>query len=100
MTDKKMRVPLDDIQFNDHLNYIERMIEIIDRKTNTLCNKAVDLLNVHWQQRNGSEWALEPEKDTRTHYPNLFTTDKFEGEIRVKWGIILTSLFQVLISKS
>ena len=39
-------VPLEDIQVDDRLNYIERPISILDRKTKALRNKLVDLVKV------------------------------------------------------
>ena len=42
------------------LNYVERTIAIIHKKTKTLWNKVVGFVKVHWQHRKGSEWTLEP----------------------------------------
>ena len=41
-----MMVPLDDIQIDERLNYVERPIVIVDRKTKTFHNKATNLLKV------------------------------------------------------
>lgn len=47
-------VSLDDIHVDKHLNYVERLITILDRKTKSLCNKVVGLVNVQWKHRKGS----------------------------------------------
>lgn len=39
-------VPLDDIQFNERLNYMERPVDILDWKTKELCNMVVPLVKV------------------------------------------------------
>lgn len=39
-------VPLGDIQVDERLNYIERLMAILNRKTKTLQNKAVGLVKV------------------------------------------------------
>ena len=39
-------VPLEDIQVDDHLNYIERHVAIFDKKKKTLRNKVVDRVKV------------------------------------------------------
>ena len=39
-------VPLDDIQVDDRLNYMERPVEILDRNTKALHNKEVSLVKV------------------------------------------------------
>lgn len=49
--------PLDDIQFDECLNYVERPIAILDRMTKALRNKEVTL--VTW----------EPEEKICEHYP-------------------------------
>ena len=41
-----MRIPLEDIQVDNRLNYIERPIAILDRKTKTLQNKVLELVKV------------------------------------------------------
>lgn len=39
-------VPLDDIHVDERLNYMERLVAILDRKTMTLCYKVVGLVKV------------------------------------------------------
>ncbi|CAH1450579.1 unnamed protein product [Lactuca virosa] len=73
LVDDSAIVPLEDIQVDDSLNYIERRVAILDRKTKTLRNKVVQLVKVQWQHRKGSEWAWEPEEEMRDHYPELFS---------------------------
>ena len=45
---------------DESLNYIERPIVILDRKTKVLWNKEVKLVKMQWQHRRGSEWTWEP----------------------------------------
>lgn len=66
-------VPLDDIHIDEHLNYVERSIAILDKKTEALHNKVVGLVKVLWQHRKGSE--------TREHYLKLFAIADFEDDI-------------------
>ena len=76
-------VPLEDIQVDDILNYIERPVAILDRKSKDLRNKRVELVKVQWQHRKGSEWTWEPEDEMREHYPKLFLDQAtyFEEEV-------------------
>ena len=48
-------VPLEDIQVDEYLNYIERPVVILDKKTKTLRNKAVELVKVKCLHRKGLE---------------------------------------------
>ena len=55
--DESEKIPLEDIQVDERLNYIEKPVAIIERRTKTLRNKAIDLVKVQWQHRKGSEWT-------------------------------------------
>ena len=46
LVDDSAVVPLEDIQVDDRLNYIERLVAILDMKTKTLRNRVVDLVKV------------------------------------------------------
>ena len=76
-------VPLEDIQVDNSLNYIERPVAILDRKSKNLRNKKVELVKVQWQHHKGSEWTWETEDEMREHYPELFqdSAADVEGEV-------------------
>ena len=74
-------VPLEDIQFDSCLNYIERSLAVMDRNVKTLRNEVVDLVKVQWQHQKRSEWTWEPETNVRKNYPNLFVEVDFENEV-------------------
>ena len=86
MTDDLEVVPVEDIQVDDNLNYIERPVAILDRKTKELRNKRVELVNVHWQHRKGSEWTWEPEEEMREHYPELFSEQTSRAKSKTSGG--------------
>lgn len=80
IVDESAVIPLEDIQIDERLNYVEKPIAITDRKTRTSRNKVVNLVKVQWQHRKGSEWTWEPEVEMRRDYPDLFTGLDFEDE--------------------
>ncbi|KAI3790905.1 hypothetical protein L2E82_04324 [Cichorium intybus] len=80
ITEESTIVPLEDIQLDERLNYVERPIAIIERKIKTLRNKTIGLVKVYWQHRKGSEWTWEPEEEMRRRYPELFTGTDFGDE--------------------
>ena len=53
--DDSIVVPLEDIEVDDSLNYIERSVAILNRKTKELWNKRVELVKVQWLHRKDSE---------------------------------------------
>ncbi|KAJ9564991.1 hypothetical protein OSB04_000957 [Centaurea solstitialis] len=65
-------VPLDDIQVDERLSYVERPIAVLERNTKTLRNKEVGLVKVQWEHRKGAEWVWEPRVEMRRNYPGLF----------------------------
>ncbi|KAJ9539506.1 LOW QUALITY PROTEIN: hypothetical protein OSB04_032239 [Centaurea solstitialis] len=68
LADESAHIPIDDIQVDERLNYVERPIAILERKTKSLRNKEIGL----WEHRKGSEWTWEPEAEMRSNYPELF----------------------------
>ena len=57
LVDSSAVVPLEDIRVDDSLNYIERLVAILDRTTKDLRKKKVQLVKVQWQHRKGSAWT-------------------------------------------
>ena len=76
-------VPFEEIQVDGSLNYIERPVAILDRKSKDLRNKIVELVKVQWQHRKGSEWTWEPSDEIMEHYPELFQDRASDFEDKV-----------------
>ena len=72
IADETAVLPLEDIQVNASLNYVERLVAIRDRKIKVLRNKEVPLVQVQWQHRKWSELTWEPEQEVRDQHPELF----------------------------
>ncbi|KAJ9565976.1 hypothetical protein OSB04_001942 [Centaurea solstitialis] len=73
LADETAHVPLDDIQVDESLNYIERPVAVLERKVKKLRSKEIGIVKVQWQHRRGSEWTWEPEAEMRECYPELFS---------------------------
>ncbi|KAJ9566648.1 hypothetical protein OSB04_002614 [Centaurea solstitialis] len=69
LADETAHVPLDDIQVDESLNYIERPVAVLERKVKKLRNKEIGIMKVQWQHRKGSEWTWEPEAEMRERPP-------------------------------
>ena len=79
--DDSMLIPFDDIQVDERLNYMERLVVILNGKTKTLCNKVVLLFKVQSHHQKGSEWTWEPEAEMWEHYRELFVIEDFVEEV-------------------
>ncbi|KAD4585739.1 hypothetical protein E3N88_23340 [Mikania micrantha] len=55
LADELAHFPLDDIEVDDRLNYIEEPVAIVDTKENQLRNKTVRQVKVQWKHRKGSD---------------------------------------------
>ncbi|KAD4384698.1 hypothetical protein E3N88_24866 [Mikania micrantha] len=72
LADEQAHVPLDDIEVDDRLNYIEEPVAIVDTKEKQLRNKTVRQVRVQWKHRKGSDTTWELEDEMRKLYPHLF----------------------------
>ncbi|KAD6119103.1 hypothetical protein E3N88_10374 [Mikania micrantha] len=72
LADEQAHVPLDDIEVDNRLNYIEEPVAIVDTKEKQLRNKTVRQVRVQWKHRKGSDTTWELEDEMRKMYPHLF----------------------------
>ncbi|KAD4385982.1 hypothetical protein E3N88_26151 [Mikania micrantha] len=72
LADESAYVPLEDIEIDDKLNYVEKPVAILDRKVKQLRNKSLSQVKVQWKNRTGSEVTWESENEMRKYYPFLF----------------------------
>ena len=72
LVDEAALVPLEDIQVNDKLNFVEEPMEILDREVKCLRQSKIPIVKVRWNTKRGPEYTWERE-DYMTHkYPHLF----------------------------
>ncbi|GJT04161.1 hypothetical protein Tco_0838623 [Tanacetum coccineum] len=66
-------VPLEGLQVDDKLHFVEEPIEIMDREVKQLRRSRVPIFKVRWNSRRGPEFTWEHEDQFRKKYPHLFT---------------------------
>ncbi|GKD45553.1 hypothetical protein Tco_1270198 [Tanacetum coccineum] len=71
--DEPLAVPLDGLQFDDKLQFVEEPIEITDHEVKQLKRSHIPLVNVRWNSRRGLEFTWEREDQFRKKHPHLFT---------------------------
>nr|GEV59195.1 putative reverse transcriptase domain-containing protein [Tanacetum cinerariifolium] len=62
LSDKPLAIPLDEIQIDDKLNFIEEPVEIIDREVKRLKQSHIPIVKVRWNSRRGPEFTWEREE--------------------------------------
>nr|GEY68755.1 putative reverse transcriptase domain-containing protein [Tanacetum cinerariifolium] len=72
MADEPFAIPLDEIQVDEKLNFIEEPIEIMDREVKRLKQSHILIVKVHWNSKRGPELTWEHEDQMQKKYPHLF----------------------------
>ncbi|GKA78129.1 putative reverse transcriptase domain-containing protein [Tanacetum coccineum] len=72
-SDDPLVVPLEGLQVDDKLYFIEEPVEIMDREVKQLRQIRVLIVKVRWNSRRGPEFTWEREDQFRKKYPHLFT---------------------------
>ncbi|GKE11896.1 hypothetical protein Tco_1415447 [Tanacetum coccineum] len=72
MADEPLAMPLDEIQVDDKLHFIEEPIEIMDREVKRLNQSRIPIFKVRWNSRRGPDFTWEREDQMQKKYPHLF----------------------------
>ncbi|GKE67720.1 hypothetical protein Tco_1521881 [Tanacetum coccineum] len=81
MADEPLAIPLDEIQVDDKLNFIEEPVEIMDREVKRLKQSRIPIVKVRWNSKRGPEFAWEREDQMQKKYPHLFTNPAPAAEV-------------------
>ncbi|GJW87724.1 putative reverse transcriptase domain-containing protein [Tanacetum coccineum] len=66
-------VPLEGLQVDDKLYFVEEPVEIMDREVKRLKQSRILIVKVRWNSRRGLEFTWEREDQFQKKYPHLFT---------------------------
>ncbi|GKA63000.1 putative reverse transcriptase domain-containing protein [Tanacetum coccineum] len=72
LSDETLVIPLEEIQIDNKLHFIEEPVEIMDREVKRLKKSRIPIVNVRWNSRRGPEFTWERENQFRSKYPHLF----------------------------
>ncbi|GJS03395.1 hypothetical protein Tco_0319903 [Tanacetum coccineum] len=81
MADEPLAIPLDEIQVDDKLNFIEEPVEIMDREVKRLKQSRIPIVKVHWNSKRGPKLTWEREDQMQKKYPHIFTNYAPAAEI-------------------
>nr|GEV06750.1 putative reverse transcriptase domain-containing protein [Tanacetum cinerariifolium] len=73
LSDETIAIPLDEIQIDDKLHFVEEPVEIIDREVKRLKKSRILIVKVQWNSRKGPEFTWEREDQFWKKYPHLFS---------------------------
>ncbi|GJR84185.1 putative reverse transcriptase domain-containing protein [Tanacetum coccineum] len=72
LANENLIIPLEEIQFDDKLHFIEEPVEIMDREVKQLKQSRIPIIKVRWNSRRGPEFTWEREDFFSNKYPHLF----------------------------
>ncbi|GKA59671.1 putative reverse transcriptase domain-containing protein [Tanacetum coccineum] len=73
MVDDPLAIPLDEIQIDDKLHFIEEPVEIMDREVKRLKQSHISIVKICWNSMRGLEFTWEHEDQIQKKYPHLFS---------------------------
>ncbi|GJT61553.1 hypothetical protein Tco_1005086 [Tanacetum coccineum] len=72
LSDDTLVIPLEEIQLDDKLNFVEEPVEIMDREVKQLKRSRIPIVKVCWNARRGPEYTWEREDQFKSKYSHLF----------------------------
>nr|GEV04993.1 putative reverse transcriptase domain-containing protein [Tanacetum cinerariifolium] len=73
LAEPDVQVPLDEIEIDENMHFVEEPTEIIQRDVKKLKRRRIPLVKVRWNSRQGAEYTWERGDQFRKKYPHLFT---------------------------
>ncbi|GKF63843.1 hypothetical protein Tco_0187291, partial [Tanacetum coccineum] len=87
LSDDTLIIPLEEIQLDNKLNFIEELVEVMDREVKQLKRSRIPVVKVRWNARRSPEYTWECEDQFKSKNPHLFvnpqspTTSLFRDKI-------------------
>ncbi|KAK1427857.1 hypothetical protein QVD17_16555 [Tagetes erecta] len=72
LADESLAVPLEELQVDEKLCFVEEPVEIMDREVKTLKHSKIPIVRVRWNSKRGPEHTWEREDQMMKKYPHLF----------------------------
>ncbi|GKD14441.1 hypothetical protein Tco_1198848 [Tanacetum coccineum] len=76
LADENLVIPLEEIQLDDKLHFIEEPMEIMDREVKQLKQSRIPIVKVRWNSQRGLEFTWEREDFFLKKYPHQFLSKK------------------------
>ncbi|GKC58383.1 putative reverse transcriptase domain-containing protein [Tanacetum coccineum] len=73
LADQTLHVPLEEVQVDNKLNFVEEPVEILKREFKKLKRSRNPIVMVRWNSKRGPEFTREREDQMKLKYPHLFS---------------------------
>ena len=72
LADENLHIPLDEVQIDPTMQFVEKPVEVLDREIKKLKNSSIPIVKVRWDSKQGPEFTWEREDRMKSKYPHLF----------------------------
>ncbi|KAD3640193.1 hypothetical protein E3N88_29416 [Mikania micrantha] len=69
LADESLIIPLEEIQVDEQLHFIEERVEIMEREVRRLKQSRIPVVKVRWNSKRGPEFTWEREDNMKTNIP-------------------------------
>ncbi|GJX56219.1 hypothetical protein Tco_0286116 [Tanacetum coccineum] len=73
LADPTLQVPLDEIQVDAKLNFMEEPVQILETEFKKLKRSRISIVKVRWNSKREPEFTWEREDQMKLKYPHLFS---------------------------
>ena len=70
--DESLVIPLDEIEVNESLHFVEEPMEIMDRKVKRTKQSHIPIVKASWNAKRGPEFTWEREDQMKQKYPQIY----------------------------
>nr|GEV06186.1 hypothetical protein [Tanacetum cinerariifolium] len=73
LSDESLVILMKELRIDDKLNFVEELVEIMDREVKQLKQSRIPIFKVRWNSKRGPKFTWEREDQIRVKYPHLFS---------------------------
>ncbi|GJZ80898.1 putative reverse transcriptase domain-containing protein [Tanacetum coccineum] len=73
LSNESLVIPMKEFRLDDKLNFVEELVEIMDREVKQLKQSHIPIIKVRWNSKRGPKFTWESEDQIRAKYPHLFS---------------------------
>ncbi|GJR81823.1 putative reverse transcriptase domain-containing protein [Tanacetum coccineum] len=74
LADPTLQIPLDEIQVDAKLNFVEEPVEILKQEFKKFKRSRISIVKVRWNSKRGPEFTWKHEDQIKLKYPHLFSS--------------------------
>ncbi|GJR98431.1 putative reverse transcriptase domain-containing protein [Tanacetum coccineum] len=72
LSNESLVIPMEELRLDDKLNFVEELVEIMDREVKQLKKSRIHIVKVRCNSNRGQEFTWERKDQIRAKYPHLF----------------------------